>query len=414
MRAFKATQHFFDVAAEHLNISAEMRETLLTPRREVQVRVTIERDNGRLANYVGFRVQHDNHRGPMKGGLRYHPDVDLDETRALASLMTWKTAVVNLPYGGAKGGIGVDPSELSPRELERLTRAFVDQIHDIVGPDKDIPAPDMGTDHRVMAWFRNQWEKYHGFNPAVITGKPVEEYGAKGREEATGRGVGALTVKLCKRLGQKAERTNIAIQGFGNVGSHASKFLCDAQFPIVAVSDVSGTYYDPNGLDIQSLLHHKIGHPRGLLEGYQQCQCLPVNALLELDDVHVLIPAALGGVITKDNVNKIKATVIIEAANGPVYPDADKILAERGVTILPDILANAGGVTVSYFEWVQNRQHYRWTLDRVRQELDHTMNQAFENVWQTAQERKVSLRTAAYIIGITRVRQSAELSGFAS
>ncbi|MGB7325305.1 MAG: Glu/Leu/Phe/Val dehydrogenase dimerization domain-containing protein [Rubripirellula sp.] len=414
MRAFKATQHFFDVAAEHLNISAEMREALLTPRREVQVRVSIERDNGRLANYVGFRVQHDNHRGPMKGGLRFHPDVDLDETRALASLMTWKTAVVNLPYGGAKGGIGVDPSDLSQRELERLTRAFVDQIHDIVGPDKDIPAPDMGTDHRVMAWFRNQWEKYHGFNPAVITGKPVEEYGAKGREEATGRGVGTLTVKLCKRLGLKAERTNIAIQGFGNVGSHASKFLCEAQFPIVAVSDVSGTYYDPKGLDIQSLMHHKIGHPRGLLEGYQQCQCLPVNALLELDDVNVLIPAALGGVITKENANKIKATVIVEAANGPVDPDADKILAKRGVTILPDILANAGGVTVSYFEWVQNRQHYRWTLDRVRQELDHTMNQAFENVWQTAQERKVSLRTAAYIIGITRVRQSAELAGFAS
>ncbi|TWU58448.1 Glutamate dehydrogenase [Rubripirellula tenax] len=414
MRAFEATQHFFDVAAEHLNISAEMREALLTPLREIQVRVSIERDNGRLANFVGFRVQHDNHRGPMKGGLRYHPDVDLDETRALASLMTWKTAVVDLPYGGAKGGIGVDPSELSPREIERLTRAFVDQIHDIVGPDTDIPAPDMGTDHRVMAWFRNQWEKYHGFNPAVITGKPVEEYGAKGREEATGRGVGTLTVKTCKRIGRKAEKTSVAIQGFGNVGSHAAKFLCESQFPIVAVSDVTGTYYDPNGLDIQDLLHHKIGHPRGLLEGYSKCKCLPVNALLELQDVDVLIPAALGGVITKHNVDKIKASVIIEAANGPVDPDADKVLAERGVVVLPDILANAGGVTVSYFEWVQNRQHYRWTLDRVRQELDHTMNQAFENVWQTAQERKVSLRTAAYIIGITRVRRSAELAGFTS
>ncbi|QDT07913.1 Glutamate dehydrogenase [Rubripirellula lacrimiformis] len=414
MRAFEATQHFFDVAAEHLNISAEMREALLTPKREVQVRVTIERDNGRLANYVGFRVQHDNHRGPMKGGLRYHPDVDLDETRALASLMTWKTAVVDLPYGGAKGGIGVDPSELSPREIERLTRVFVDQIHDIVGPDTDIPAPDMGTDHRVMAWFRNQWEKYHGFNPAVITGKPVEEYGAKGREEATGRGVGTLTGKLCKRLGYKPEKTNIAIQGFGNVGSHAAKFLSESQFPIVAVSDISGTYYDPKGLNVPSLLHHKLGHPRGLMEGYHQCQCLPVNALLELNDVQVLIPAALGGVITEKNVGNIKASVIIEAANGPVHPAADKALSDRGVTVLPDILANAGGVTVSYFEWVQNRQHYRWTLDRVRQELDHTMNQAFENVWQTAQERNVSLRTAAYIIGITRVRRSAELAGFAS
>ncbi len=414
MRAFEATQHFFDIAADHLNIGAEMREMLVTPKREVQVRVTIERDNGRLANYVGFRVQHDNHRGPMKGGLRYHPDVDLDETRALASLMTWKTAVVDLPYGGAKGGIGVDPAELSTREIERLTRAFVDQIHDIIGPDTDIPAPDMGTDHRVMAWFRNQWEKYHGFNPAVITGKPVEEYGAKGREEATGRGVGMLTGKLCKRLGRKPEKTTIAIQGFGNVGSHAAKFLSESQFPIVAVSDVSGTYYDPKGLSVAALLHHKLAHPRGLLEGFDQCKCLPVNDLLELDDVQVLIPAALGGVINDSNVEKIKADIIIEAANGPIYPGADAILAERGVTVLPDILANAGGVTVSYFEWVQNRQHYRWTLDRVRQELDHTMNQAFENVWQTAQERGVSLRTAAYIIGITRVRRSAELSGFAS
>lgn len=414
MRAFEATQHYFDTAAEHLNISPEIREALLTPRREVQVRVTIERDNGRLASFLGFRVQHDNHRGPMKGGLRYHPDVDLDETRALASLMTWKTAVVDLPYGGAKGGIGVDPSDLSTREIERLTRAFVDQIHDIVGPDTDIPAPDMGTDFKVMAWFRNQWEKYHGFNPAVITGKPVEEYGAKGREEATGRGVGTLTVKLCKRLGRKAESTNIAIQGFGNVGSHAAKFLSEAQFPIIAVSDISGTYYNPKGLDMAALLHHKLGHPRGLLEGFAGCKCLPLSGLLELEDAHVMIPAALGGVITKKNVDKIKAQVIIEAANGPVDPDADAILADRGVTVLPDILANAGGVTVSYFEWVQNRQHYRWPLDRVRGELDLTMNRAFENVWQTAQEHQVSLRTAAYIIGITRVRRSAELAGFTS
>ncbi len=414
MRAFEASQYFFDVAAEHLSIDGDLREALLMPHREVQVQVTIERDDGRLANFVGFRVQHDHYRGPMKGGLRYHPDVDLDEVRALASLMTWKTAVVNLPYGGAKGGIGVDPSKLSLREIERLTRAFVDQIHDIVGPDTDIPAPDMGTDHRVMAWFRNQWEKYHGFNPSVITGKPVEEYGAKGREEATGRGVGSLTVKLAKRLGHRAETTNVAIQGFGNVGTHAAKFLHESQFPIIAVSDISGTYYRPTGLNIPDILHHKLSHPHGLLEGYTDCDCLPIDALLELEDIEILIPAALGGVITEENVDRIKASVIIEAANGPVYPAADAALEERGVTVLPDILANAGGVTVSYFEWVQNRQHYRWTLDRVRQELDHTMSQAFEDVWQTAQANDVSLRTAAYIIGITRVRRAAELAGFAS
>ena len=414
MRAFEASQHFFDVAAEHLQIDGNLREALLMPHREVQVQVTIERDDGQLATFVGFRVQHDHYRGPMKGGLRYHPEVDLDEVRALASLMTWKTAVVDLPYGGAKGGIGVDPSKLSLREMERLTRAFVDQIHDIVGPDTDIPAPDMGTDHRVMAWFRNQWEKYHGFNPSVITGKPVEEYGAKGREEATGRGVGTLTSKLSKRLGLDPEKTNVAIQGFGNVGTHAAKYLSESQFPIVAVSDITGTYYDPRGLNLQEVLRHKLNHPHGLLEGYVGCDVLPLDALLYLDDVQVLIPAALGGVITEENVERVKADVIIEAANGPIYPSADKIFAERGVTVLPDILANAGGVTVSYFEWVQNRQHYRWTLDRVRQELDHTMAQAFEDVWQTAQQTGVSLRTAAYIIGITRVRRAAELAGFAS
>lgn len=411
MKAFEATRRFFDTAAEHLNLSKDIREAMLMAQREIQVQVTIERDDGSLATYVGFRVQHDKSRGPMKGGLRYHHEVDLDETRSLASLMTWKTAVVNLPYGGAKGGIGVDPRSLSTREIERLTRAFVDQIHDIVGPDTDIPAPDMGTDHRVMAWFRNQWEKYHGFNPAVITGKPVEEYGAKGREEATGRGVGSLTVKLTKRLAMKPEVTRVAIQGFGNVGSHAAKFLSEAQFPVVAVSDITGTYYCKDGLNLSDVLRHKLQHPHGLLEGYDKCDHLPMDALLALPEVDVLIPAALGGVITKDNADQISAKAIIEGANGPVDPDADQILHQRGVTILPDILANAGGVTVSYFEWVQNRQHYRWTLDRVRQELDRTLSEAFEQVWRTAQEKDVSLRTAAYMIGITRVRRAGELAG---
>jgi len=411
MKAFEATKYFFDQAAERLELSPAVREVLLMAKREVQVQVTIERDNGELATYVGFRVQHDNSRGPMKGGLRYHPEVNLDEVRSLASLMTWKTAVVDLPYGGAKGGIGVDPSLFSRRELERLTRAFVDQIHDIVGPDTDIPAPDMGTDFRVMSWFRNQWEKYHGFHPSVITGKPVEEYGAKGREEATGRGVGTLTLKLLKRMGKKNEKSRIAIQGFGNVGSHAAKFLSEAQCPIVAISDMSGTYYHADGLDINDMLRHSLTQPRGALTGYTKCEVLPIDSLLTLDDVDVLIPAALGGVITTNNADKISASVIIEAANGPILPLADKILHDRGVTILPDILANAGGVTVSYFEWVQNRQHYKWTLDRVRQELDRTMNSAFDSVWELAQQQDVSLRTAAFMIAIKRVRHAAILAG---
>ncbi|MEM9644633.1 MAG: Glu/Leu/Phe/Val dehydrogenase dimerization domain-containing protein [Planctomycetota bacterium] len=417
MRASEATQIFFNRAADRLETPDDIREMLLTPKREVQVQVTIERDPDQncrrsgFATFVGFRVQHDNSRGPMKGGLRYHHEVDLDETRALASLMTWKTAVVNLPYGGAKGGIGVDPSTLSDLEKERLTRAFVDQIHDIVGPDTDIPAPDMGTGYREMSWFRNQWEKYHGFNPAVITGKPVEEYGAKGREEATGRGVGILTVKLMKRLGRKSDVTKVAIQGFGNVGSHAAKFLHDAQFPVTAVSDITGTYYCEDGLNVPELLRHKFNHPQGLLEGFEHAEKLPVDALLALRDTDVLIPAALGGVIHEGNVEEVSAPVIVEAANGPIYPGADITLFEKGVVIVPDILANAGGVTVSYFEWVQNRQHYRWSLDRVRQELDHTMSDAFEEVWQMSQQHDVSLRTAAYMIGIQRVRRATELSG---
>ncbi|MEO1524313.1 MAG: Glu/Leu/Phe/Val dehydrogenase dimerization domain-containing protein [Planctomycetota bacterium] len=411
MEAFEATRRFFDAAAEHLDLDESLREAMLMPQREVQVQVSIERDDGSLANFIGYRVQHDKSRGPMKGGLRYHHEVNLDEVRSLASLMTWKTAVVDLPYGGAKGGIEVAPRSLSDREIERLTRAFVDQIHDIVGPDTDIPAPDMGTDHRVMAWFRNQWEKYHGFNPAVITGKPVEEYGAKGREEATGRGVGSLTVKTAKRLGMRAEDTRVAIQGFGNVGSHAAKFLADAQFPVIAVSDISGTYYKPDGLNMSEVLRHKLNHPHGLLEGYGECEVLPLDALLTLGDTDILIPAALGGVIHSGNADQISAKAIIEGANGPVDPDADTILHERGVTVLPDILANAGGVTVSYFEWVQNRQHYRWTLDRVRQELDRTLSDAFENVWGTASEHDIPLRTAAYMIGITRVRRATELAG---
>lgn len=413
MKAFEASKRYFEIAADQLKIDSDRRDTLLIPNREMQVQVTIERDNGQLENFIGFRVQHDDYRGPMKGGLRYHPEVDLDEVRALASLMTWKTAVANLPFGGAKGGIGVDPNSLSTREIERLTRSFVDQIHEIVGPDKDIPGPDMGTDHRVMAWFRNQWEKYHGFDPSVITGKPVEEYGAKGREEATGRGVGLLTHKLMKRLGSKPGESNVAIQGFGNVGTHAAKFLDEAQFPIVAVSDITGTYYRAAGLNVRALLKHKLEHPRGLLEGFDDCETLPPDALLGLGDVDILIPAAVGGVITEENVDQIQAKVIVEGANGPVYPIADRILSDRGILVLPDILANAGGVTVSYFEWVQNRQHYRWTLDRVRQELEHTLSDAFEKVWQTSNQHDVSLRTAAYMIAINRVQRAGELAGFA-
>jgi glutamate dehydrogenase (NAD(P)+) len=409
MKAFDTTGLYFNRAADLMDLSDNIRRLLLTPKREVQVQVAVERDNGEIATWIGYRVQHDDSRGPMKGGLRFHPDVDLDEVRSLAALMTWKTSVVNIPYGGAKGGIAVDPAKLSPRELELVTRKFVDGIHDLIGPDIDIPAPDMGTNDKIMAWFMNQYAKYHGFNPAVVTGKPVEMHGLPGREEATGRGVGILSFKLLSRLARKPSQTRVAIQGFGNVGSHAAKFLHEADYRVVAVSDVSGGYYRSEGLDIPQMLRYALDH-RGGLAGYSEAEKISNEELLELD-VELLVPAALGNVITKPNAERIKAELIIEAANGPIDYEADDILAARGKTILPDILANAGGVTASYFEWVQNRQRYQWGLNRVRQELDRVLSESFERVWELSVERKVSLRTAAYIIGIGRVGRATVLGG---
>lgn len=411
IRALKpneCVQLYFDRAADQLGLAPEIRRRLTMARRELTVQVPVEMDDGRLETFVGYRVQHNNARGPMKGGLRYHWDVDLDEVRALASLMTWKTAVVNIPYGGAKGGICVDPRKLSRKELERITRKFIDQIHVVIGPDVDIPAPDMGTNAETMSWIRNQWEKYHGFNPACITGKPVEDYGAKGREEATGRGCGILAFKLLKRLGFRPNECKIAIQGFGNVGSHAAKFMHESEFPIVAVSDISGGYYDPKGLKIPDMLSYLLKH--GSLEGYKDAEKISNEELLALD-VDMLVPSAIGNVIHEGNMRNIKARFIIEGANNPLHPVADDYLYQNGVTILPDILANAGGVTVSYFEWVQNRQYYSWDLNRVRQQLEYILSSAFDEVWQLSLERNVSLRTAAFMIAIQRVKRSTELGG---
>ncbi|MGL4514316.1 MAG: Glu/Leu/Phe/Val family dehydrogenase [Lacipirellulaceae bacterium] len=411
MKPFEAVQHYFHQAADQLGMDAPMRKLLITPEREITVQIPLRRDDGSLETLVGYRVQHDGARGPMKGGLRYHPHVDLDEVRALASLMTWKTAVVNIPYGGAKGGVTVDPRTLSKAEKERVTRKLVDQLHQVIGPDSDIPAPDMGTGHEEMAWIMNQYSKYHGFNPGVVTGKPVEFYGIPGREEATGRGVGLLTLKTLGRLGRKAQGAKIALQGFGNVGSHTAKFLHEADCKVVAISDHTAAVYNPEGIDIPAALRHARVHG-GQLAGFEGGTHIPGDELLELP-VDVLIPAALGGVITKENAARVKAPVIVEAANAPIDSDADRLLAERKVVILPDILANAGGVTVSYFEWAQNRQFYNWTLDRVRGELDRTLTHAFDAVWDRAQEKKLPLRTTAFMIGLERVARATELAGVA-
>lgn len=404
----EAVQLYFDRAADQIGLHESYRRLLRTAKRELTVEVPVEMDDGRLETLVGYRVQHNNARGPMKGGLRYHYEVDLDEVRALASLMTWKTAVVNIPYGGAKGGICVDPRELSRKELQRVTRKFIDQIHEVIGPDKDIPAPDMGTNAEMMSWIRNQWEKYHGFNPACITGKPVEDYGARGREEATGRGCGILAFKMLKRLGRRPQDVRVAIQGFGNVGSHAAKYMSESEFTIVAVSDISGGYFREGGIDVPDALSYSLKH--GSLQGYREADSISNEQLLGLD-VEMLVPSALGNVIREDNVESIKARYIIEGANNPIHPMADEVLFKNGVVVLPDILANAGGVTVSYFEWVQNRQYYSWDLNRVRQQLDAVLSAAFDEVWQKAADHSVSLRTAAFMIAIERVKRATELGG---
>ena len=408
MSAIETASQYFHQAADLMDLSPNMRKLLLTPEREVKVQVAVESDSGEISTYIGYRVQHNSARGPMKGGLRFHHQVDAEEVEALAALMTWKTAVVNIPYGGAKGGITIDVRSLSPGELERVTREFVDEIHDMVGPDKDIPAPDMGTDAQVMAWFMNQYEKYHGFNPACVTGKPVELHGAEGREEATGRGVVTLTKVLLERLKRPIQGTTVAIQGFGNVGSHTAMFLHEAGAKVVAVSDAMGGVANPAGLAIPALLSY--ASKNRSVKGFSGGEPMSNEELLAAD-VDVLIPAALGGVLTSENAAHVRAKYIIEAANNPTAPEADEVFAKREIIVLPDILANAGGVTVSYFEWVQNRQHFKWELARVRQELDRILHDSFDKVWKMATERKLSLRTAAYVLGVGRVGRATVLGG---
>jgi glutamate dehydrogenase (NAD(P)+) len=408
MSHYETTVRYFDRAAALMGLSKNMQALLLVPERELKVQVALERDNGEIATYIGYRVQHDSARGPMKGGLRFHREVDADEVRALATLMTWKTAVVNIPYGGAKGGIGIDPHELSQGELERITRKFVDATHDIIGPDSDIPAPDMGTNAQVMAWFMNQYQKYHGFNPACVTGKPLELHGSEGREEATGRGVATLTAAFLQRLKHKVEGATVALQGFGNVGTYTAQFLHAKGAKLVAVSDQYGGVTNREGIDVPALLQFAREHET--VKGFPGGSPITNDELL-VSEVDVLIPAALGGVLTKENAPEIRARYIVEAANNPTETEADEIFEQRKILVLPDILANAGGVTASYFEWVQNRQHFRWDLARVRTELDRILLESFEKVWKIAEDKKVSLRTAAYLLGIGRVGRATVLAG---
>lgn len=350
MNALAATNRNFQLAARILGLDSKLHKSLLIPFREIKVECTVPRDDGSFVSYIGFRIQHDNARGPMKGGIRYHPEVDPDEVNALAQLMTWKTAVANLPYGGAKGGIGCNPRELTVSELQRVTRVFTQKIHDLIGIHRDVPAPDMGTNSQTMAWILDEYSKFHGYSPAVVTGKPIELGGSLGREAATGLGVVFATEFLLDEYGMSFANMKFAIQGFGNVGSWAASFIHQKGGKVVAVSDITGAVKNPNGIDIPALLKHK--EKADSLKDFEGGDAMDLNDVL-VHECDVLIPCALGGVLNKENAADVKAKFIIEAANHPTDPEADEILSRKGVTILPDIYANSGGVTVSYFEWVQ-------------------------------------------------------------
>ncbi|GAC1447821.1 MAG: Glu/Leu/Phe/Val dehydrogenase dimerization domain-containing protein [Isosphaeraceae bacterium] len=408
MQAFEATNHYFDQAASLMDLTDNMRTLMITPDRELRVEVTIEMDSGKIGNFIGYRVQHDNARGPFKGGLRYHPHVDQDEARSLASLMTWKTAVVDLPFGGGKGGMNCDPGKLSRGELERLTRKFVQKVHDFIGPDKDIPAPDVGTDSQVMAWIMNEYAKFHGFQPACVTGKPVEFHGSAGREAATGFGVAVIARETLAKLGRSIAGTTFAIQGYGNVGSNTARYLHQQGGKILAVSDAYGAICHPEGIDIPALDKHVSLNPK--VKGFKGGEPSTNEQLLTMS-VDVLIPAALGGVFDATTARAVQARIIIEASNGPTWPEADAVFQARDILVVPDILANAGGVIVSYFEWVQNLQHFRWPLEQIQKEEENRLVESFGKIYDMAQRKSISLRTAAFMLAISRVGRARVLGG---
>ncbi len=408
MNAFEATNLYFRRASDIMQLGKRIEAVFETPSREVKVALTVEMDNGEVRTFQGYRVQHDNSRGPFKGGLRYHPHVDPDEVKALASLMTWKTAVIDVPFGGAKGGITVDPKQLSLAEVERLTRRFIGKIHDVIGPNLDIPAPDVNTNAQHMAWIFDEYSRLHGHSPGVVTGKPVELYGSLGREAATGRGVAIATREVLKAHNKSLAGATVVVQGFGNVGTYAARFLQQLGARIVAIADHTGAIRNKDGIDLEAAVAHT--RRSGSLAGFDGGDKFKADEIL-FEGVDVLVPAALGGVLTMATVKDVRAKFIVEGANGPTEPDADDELHKRGVVVVPDIYANAGGVTVSYFEWVQNLQHFTWSEEEVNQKLEHKMVKGFETIWSVATTRKVSLRTAAFIVAIGRVGKARVLRG---
>jgi glutamate dehydrogenase (NAD(P)+) len=406
---FGAMLEEFEQAARILNLDPGIWKILTHAKRQITVSCPIQMDNGQIEVFTGYRVQYNITLGPAKGGIRYHPDVSLDEVTALAAWMTWKCAVAHVPFGGGKGGIVCDPTKMSPRELEALTRRYVAEIIDAIGPEKDVPAPDVNTNDQIMAWIMDTYSMHVGHtSTAVVTGKPIEMGGSLGRREATGRGVMIVTREAAKHLGFDIKGASVAVQGFGNVGSVSAELLASIGARIVAVTDWKGGVYNDKGLDIANLIAYTAEHKT--VAGFPDAEPLGNDDLWGLE-VDVLIPAALENQITEDNAPKIRAKVLTEGANGPTTPDAHKILHERGVFVIPDILANSGGVTTSYFEWVQDRYGYFWDLSEVNDRLEKKMCQAFDSVLQTALKYKVDLRTAAYIVAISRVGTVTQLRG---
>jgi glutamate dehydrogenase (NAD(P)+) len=400
----------FDRAANLINLDTYMRRILLAPFREVQVEVPVRMDDGRIEVFTGYRIQHNGARGPCKGGIRYHPHADRDEVFGLATIMTWKTALMDIPFGGAKGGVTVDPRKLSTLELERLTRRFTQRIAIILGPYRDIPAPDVNTNAQVMAWILDEYSNRQGYTPAVVTGKPISLGGSLGREEATGRGVMYVMSEYARDFGIPLKGSRVVIQGFGNVGSHLARLLdTEEGAKIICVSDVDGGVVNEKGLDIPGLLKH-VAEKKPVSE-WKGGKAITNEDLWKLP-CDWLVPAALGGVITKEhNARAIECKVVVEAANEPTTPTADLILQERGIPVLPDFLANAGGVTVSYYEWAQNLQQYRWTHEQVNRELKATITKAYAAVRDLSKQKQATFRTAAYAIAIQRVAEAERLRG---
>jgi glutamate dehydrogenase (NAD(P)+) len=400
---------YFDEAASLLNLDAGTRAILTHPSRQIIVSIPFERDSGQIEVYTGYRVQYNFTRGPAKGGIRYHPGVTLDEVTALAFWMTWKCAVVDLPFGGGKGGVTCDPGALSPGELERVTRRYAAELIEVIGPDKDVPAPDVGTTPQVMAWFMDTYSMHvRQSTPGVVTGKPVELGGSRGRSEATGRGVALCAVDQLAQMGLDVASARVVVQGFGNVGSVSAKMFAELGARVVGISDVSGGYYAPQGIDVASALAFSQEH--GTLEGYRGGERVSNEQLLELP-CDVLVPAALEDQITLENAGRIAARLIVEGANGPTRPEADHVLAARGIVVVPDIIANAGGVIVSYFEWCQDRAGFFWKESEVNERLADQLIGNFRAVRELANQRGISLRTAAYVVAIDRVVKAMRMRG---